>query len=185
MYLDTAGNEVTAPCYDGVYRPNRYTDEPRVFARAAPLLNGYTVVSRDWKFGLLDSTGAELVPCVYDGLVWDGGTAWIRQSDGWHEYSIPGVTKPDPWRLLLDSLGADITAPDTPPARTDAIFFTTRTNGERLNLRAGPGTGYDIIGKIPDYVRLRIYGTMSSAPGWALVQYDQQYGWVSTEYLQR
>ena len=183
--LDTAGNEVTAPCYDGVYRPNRCTDEPRVFARAAPLLNGYTVVSRDWKFGLLDSTGAELVPCVYDGLVWDGGTAWIRQADGWHEYSIPGVTKPDPWRLLLDSLGADITAPDTPPARTDAIFFTTRTNGERLNLRAGPGTGYDIIGKIPDYLRLRIYGTMSSAPGWALVQYDQQYGWVSTEYLQR
>lgn len=185
VYLDTAGNEVTAPCYDGVYRPNRYTDEPRVFARAAPLLNGCTVVSRDWKFGLLDSTGAELVPCVYDGLVWDGGTAWIRQADGWHEYSIPGVTKPDPWRLLLDSLGADITAPDTPPARTDAIFFTTRTNGERLNLRAGPGTGYDIIGKIPDYLRLRIYGTMSNVPGWALVQYDQQYGWVSTEYLQR
>ena len=168
-----------------MYRPNRYTDEPRVFARAAPLLNGCTVVSRDWKFGLLDSTGAELVPCVYDGLVWDGGTAWIRQADGWHEYSIPGVTKPDPWRLLLDSLGADITAPDTPPARTDTIFFTTRTNGERLNLRAGPGTGYDIIGKIPDYLRLRVYGTMSSAPGWALVQYDQQYGWVSTEYLQR
>lgn len=64
------------------------------------------------------------------------------------------MTKPDPWRLLLDSLGSDITVPDTPPARTDAIFFTTRTNGERLNLRAGPGTGYDIIGKIPDYLRL-------------------------------
>lgn len=122
---------------------------------------------------------------MYDGLVWDGGTAWIRQADGWHEYSIPGVTKPDPWQLLLDSLGTDITAPDTPPARTDAIYFTTRTNGERLNLRAGPGTGYDIIGKIPDYLRLRVYGTMSSAPGWALVQYNQQYGWVSTEYLQR
>ena len=185
VYLDTAGHEVTAPCYDGIYRPNHYTDEPLVFARAAPLLSGYAVVSRDGKFGLLDSTGAELVPCAYDGLAWDGGTAWIRQTDGWHEYSIPGVTKPDPWRLLLDSLGADITAPDTPPARADAIFFTTRTNGERVYLRAGPGTGYDIIGKIPDYLRLRVYGTMSSAPGWALVQYDQQYGWVSTEYLQR
>ena len=33
------------------------------YARAAPLLNGYAVVSRDGKFGLLDSTGAELVPC--------------------------------------------------------------------------------------------------------------------------
>mgnify|MGYP000396216201 CR=1 FL=1 len=62
---------------------------------------------------------------------------------------------------------------------------TDKIYPERLNLRAGPGTGYDIIGKIPDYLRLRVYGTMSSAPGWALVQYDQQYGWVSTEYLQR
>ena len=71
VYLDTAGHEVTAPCYDGIYRSNHYTDEPLVFARAAPLLNGYAVVSRDGKFGLLDSTGAELVPCAYDGLAWD------------------------------------------------------------------------------------------------------------------
>ena len=184
VYLDTTGNEVTAPCYDGVYKPNRYTDEPRVFARAAPLLNDYTAVSRDWKFGLLDSAGAEFVPCEYDGLVWDGGTAWIKQDDGWHEYTIPGVTKPDPWQILLDSLGAGVTAPDTQPARTDTVFFTVHADGERLNLRAGPGTGYDIIGKVPDYTRLRVYGTMSSAPGWALVQYNQQYGWVSTEYLQ-
>ncbi|HRL04437.1 MAG TPA: hypothetical protein PKX81_05855, partial [Gemmiger formicilis] len=40
VYLDTAGHEVTAPCYDGIYRPNHYTDEPLVFARAAPLLSG-------------------------------------------------------------------------------------------------------------------------------------------------
>ena len=78
VYLDTAGHEVTAPCYDGIYRPNHYTDEPLVFARAAPLLSGYAVVSRDGKFGLLDSTGAELVPCAYDGLAWDGGTAWVK-----------------------------------------------------------------------------------------------------------
>ena len=35
VYLDTAGHEVTAPCYDGIYRPNHYTDEPLVFTRAA------------------------------------------------------------------------------------------------------------------------------------------------------
>ena len=43
VYLDTAGHEVTAPCYDGIYQPNHYTDEPLVFARAAPLLSGYAV----------------------------------------------------------------------------------------------------------------------------------------------
>ena len=162
MYLDTAGHEVTAPCYDGIYRPNHYTDEPLVFTRAAPLLSGYAVVSRDGKFGLLDSTGAEFVPCEYDGLVWDGGTAWVKLADGWHEYTIPGVTKPDP----LADLPESIVAPDTYP---------------------GPGLEYDILGKISSST-LRVYGYSSAAPGWALVRYDPlydlpQFGWVSTAYL--
>lgn len=59
-----------------------------------------------------------LLPCAYDGLAWDGGTAWVKLSDGWHEYTIPGVTKPDPLADLPDS----VTAPDTYPARTDAVF---------------------------------------------------------------
>ena len=184
VYLDTSGNEVTEPCYDGVYKLNRSSDEPHVFARAAPLLNGYTVISRDGKFGLLDSTGAEFIPCEYDGLVWDGSTAWVKQADGWHEYRIPGVTKPDPWQNLLGSLDTNVTAPDTRPARTDKVFYTVHADGERLNLRTGPGTQYDVIGKIPDTVRLQVYGMLSTAPGWVLVQYYQQYGWVSTEYLQ-
>lgn len=71
-----------------------YSDTPLTAARAAPLLNGYAVVCRDGQFGLLDGSGAEFVPCTYDGLVWDGGTAWVKQNDGWHEYTIPGVAKP-------------------------------------------------------------------------------------------
>ena len=184
VYLDTAGHEVTAPCYDGIYQPNHYTDEPLVFARAAPLLSGYAVVSRDGKFGLLDSTGAELVPCAYDGLAWDGGTAWVKLADGWHEYTIPGVTKPDPLADLPDS----VTAPDTYPARTDAVFFMADADStNRLNLRAGPGLEYDILGKISSST-LRVYGYSSAVPGWALVRYDPlydvpQFGWVSTAYL--
>jgi len=184
VYLDTAGHEVTAPCYDGIYRPNHYTDEPLVFTRAAPLLSGYAVVSRDGKFGLLDSTGAEFVPCEYDGLAWDGGTAWVKLADGWHEYTIPGVTKPDP----LADLPESIVAPDTYPARTDAVFFMADANStNRLNLRAGPGLKYDILGKISSST-LRVYGYSSAAPGWALVRYDPlydvpQFGWVSTAYL--
>lgn len=184
VYLDTAGHEVTAPCYDGIYQPNHYTDEPLVFTRAAPLLSGYAVVTRDGKFGLLDSTGAELVPCEYDGLVWDGGTAWVKLDDGWHEYTIPGVTKPDP----LADLPESIVAPDTYPARTDEVFFMADADStNRLNLRAGPGLEYDILGKISSST-LRVYGYSSAAPGWALVRYDPlydvpQFGWVSTAYL--
>lgn len=179
VYLDTAGHEVTAPCYDGIYRPNHYTDEPLVFARAAPLLSGYAVVSRDGKFGLLDSTGAELVPCAYDGLAWDGGTAWVRLGDGWHEYSIPGVTKPDP----LDDLPESIVAPDTRPTRTDIVFFSVDTGGERLNVRTGPGLEYDILDKLSDSAQVRLYGALSTAPGWALVKYGRKFGWVSQDFL--
>ena len=128
--------------------------------------------------------GAELVPCAYDGLAWDGGTAWVKLSDGWHEYTIPGVTKPDPLADLPDS----VTAPDTYPARTDAVFFMADADStNRLNLRAGPGLEYDILGKI-SFSTLRVYGYSSAVPGWALVRYDPlydvpQFGWVSTAYL--
>ena len=93
-------------------------------------------VSRDGKFGLLDSTGAELVPCAYDGLVWDGGTAWVKLADGWHEYTIPGVTKPDP----LDDLPESIVAPDTRP-HTDGycIFHGGCHSTNRLNCAPDPG----------------------------------------------
>ena len=179
VYLDTAGHEVTAPCYDGIYRSNHYTDEPLVFARAAPLLNGYAVVSRDGKFGLLDSTGAELVPCAYDGLAWDGGTAWVKLTDGWHEYTIPGVTKPDP----LADLPESIVTPDTRPTRTDIVFFSVDTAGERLNVRTGPGLEYDILDKLSDSAQVRLYGALSTAPGWALVKYGRKFGWVSQDFL--
>ena len=179
VYLDTAGREVTEPCYDSVYAPDYYTEEPLVYRRAAPLLNGYAPVSRDGKFGLLDSTGAEFVPCAYDGLVWDGGTAWVRLGDGWHEYSIPGVTKPDP----LDDLPESIVAPDTRPTRTDIVFFSVDTAGERLNVRTGPGLEYDILDKLSDSAQVRLYGALSTAPGWALVKYGRKFGWVSQDFL--
>ena len=177
VYLDTAGREVTEPCYDSVYAPDYYTEDPLVYRRAAPLLNGYAPVSRDGKFGLLDSTGAEFVPCAYDGLVWDGGTAWVKLDDGWHQYTIPGVTKPDP----LDDLPEDITVPDT---RTFS-YARVITEGGRLNLRAGPGTEYAIVGKIPEYTSLRIYGSSNTAPAWVLVQYQGQFGWTNLDYLER
>ena len=179
VYLDTAGREVTEPCYDSVYVPDYYTEQPLVYRRAAPLLNGYAPVSRDGKFGLLDSTGAEFVPCAYDGLAWDGGTAWVKLADGWHEYTIPGVTKPDP----LDDLPESIVAPDTRPTRTDIVFFSVDTAGERLNVRTGPGLEYDILDKLSDSAQVRLYGALSTAPGWALVKYGRKCGWVSQDFL--
>ena len=88
----------------------------------------------------------------------------------------------------LGDLPDSVTAPDTYPARTDAVFFMADADStNRLNLRAGPGLAYDILGKISSST-LRVYGYSSAAPGWALVRYDPlydvpQFGWVSTAYL--
>ena len=178
VYLDTMGEEVTPVCYEGVYYINvSEEDDSFFFRRAAPLLNGYAPVSRNGKFGLLDRSGAESIPCTYDGLAWDGGAAWVKLDDGWHQYTIPSVTKPDP----LDELPGNITVPDT---RTFE-FAIVITEGGSLNLRAGPGTEYDIVGKIPEYMSLRIYGYSNAAPAWALVKYHGQFGWANLDYLKR
>ena len=94
------------------------------------------------------------------------------------------MAKPDP----LDTLSGDIVAPDTRPTRTDTVYFQADADSSnRLNLRTGPGTEYDIIDRISSST-LRVYGYASTAPGWALVRYDPLYGmphfgWVSTSYL--
>ena len=34
-----------------------------------------------------------------------------------------------------------------------------------------------------DSAQVRLYGTLSTAPGWALVKYGRQFGWVSQDFL--
>ena len=57
------------------------------------------------------------------------------------------------------------------------------TAGERLNVRTGPGLEYDILNKLSDSAQVRLYGTLSTAPGWALVNYGRKFGWVSQDFL--
>ena len=89
------------------------------------------------------------------------------------------MTKPDP----LDDLPESIVAPDTRPTRTDIVFFSVDTAGERLNVRTGPGLEYNILDKLSDSAQVRLYGTLSTAPGWALVKYGRKFGWVSQDFL--
>lgn len=179
LYVDTAGQEVTDACYDAIYDDDYWGDVSTIqYQRAMPLLSGYAVVSREGKFGLLDSTGSEYLPCTCDGLVWDGETLWQKQDDGWHAYHIPGVMK----TYQTDRMPENITRPDAQLQPGDPEYYTTTQEGV-LNLRAGPGTEYDGLEKIPAGSVVFLYGHLSSAPDWALVRYGRQFGWVSTEYL--
>lgn len=50
-----------------------------------------------------------------------------------------------------------------------------------LNMRAGPGTGYDIIAELPYGTRVTLHGR-SAGGAWLLVRADTQ-GWVSAYYV--
>lgn len=190
IYLDRQGTEVTAPCYDAVY-----TDPWDSQGWASPLLSGYAVVSRDGKLGLLDSAGLEFLPCTYAGLVWDGTVGWLQQADGWHAFSIPSAAAPvinqtpaaqdlrnEP--ELLRYVPLTMVYPDVFWAAGDGHTYTTIPD-DNLNVRAGPGTEYEKIGSLPPGSSVEELGASSTAPGWALVAYqDWPIGWVSTEYLQ-
>lgn len=184
VYLDGTGREVTAPDYDPVYWNTWYD-----VGYASPLLNGYAAVCRDGKYGLLDSAGLEFLPCVYDGVVWDGGIGWLKLSDGWHAFRIPTAAQapsypsPTPQDNLRD-IPLTVVFPDTYPGNTRRVDYTT-IRDDNLNVRAGPGTDYEKIGSIPPGSSVKELGTSSTVPGWTFVLYrDWLRGWVSNDYLE-
>jgi len=184
VYLDGSGREVTAPVYDPVYG-SVWNDTDF----ASPLLNGYAAVSRDGKFGLLDSAGLEYLPCEASGVAWDGGLGWVKLADGWHGFRIPSApqtpTYPTPAEEdFLRGISLTTVFPDTYPGKGRRTEYTT-IRDDNLNVRAGPGTEYDKIGSIPPGSPVQELGTSSTVPGWTFVKYqDWLRGWVSTQYLE-
>src|SRR5699024_4705129 len=173
VYLDGYGKEVTSPVYDPVYW-SIWADT----GYASPLLNGYAAVSRDGKYGLLDSAGLEYLPCEYQGLVWDGGLGWLKMDDGWHAFRIPSAAVPTlaPYGQTdeeddLCLVPLTTVFPDTYPGNGRRTDYTT-IRDDNLNVRAGPGTQYEKIGSIPPGSAVRELGTSSTVPGWTFVLYQ-------------
>lgn len=105
---------------------------------------------------------------IVDGLAVspDGGWAQVRKADGvigWA--SLKYMTK--------------IAAP--PPASPDDVLMIVTT--DTLNVRAGPGTGYTVIGKVNRGARLVF---LSATPDWGWVNVktpENKTGWCSSKYL--
>ena len=64
--------------------------------------------------------------------------------------------------------------------RCPTVQATVAADGSRLNLRAGPGTGYAIVGKLDDGVSVAV---LSSDGGWAQILHHGSFGYVSEDYL--
>lgn len=175
LYLDLAGQAVTEAVYDATYG-----DENGHYA--SPLLNGYAPVCRDGLWGLLDSTSAEIIPCAYEGAAWDGGLLWLKQADGWHAYTLPGVAVPSPTPDPLAGLPANITLPDTRYTQQATVCFRTIAY-DNVVLRAGPGAEYDRVGALPPDTEVEALGCNEAISNWALVRYQDQFGWACTDSM--
>lgn len=171
-YIDKNSNLAAEAVYEPVYGMD-YTDNMgRRYA--SPLLYGYAAVCRDGKWGVLDSTGAEYIPCEYEYAAWNGHILWLKQNGQWQSQTLPGV--PKDWTDT--ELGIEV-AP-TAMRATDTYWQVIADVG--LNLRVGPDTSYDKVGKAPEYTCLQDLGH-SEDGGWMLTKYAGHYGWVSMEHL--
>ena len=58
----------------------------------------------------------------------------------------------------------------------------TVTPDSNLNMRAGPGTDYDVLTKVPASTAVTALGANEDG-SWVVVNYDGKYGWLTTQYL--
>lgn len=171
-YIDRNGSQVTEAVYEPVY--GRSYDKSNSLQYASPLLYGYAAVCRDGKWGVLDGTGTEYIPCEYEYAAWNGHVLWLKQNGEWQSQTLPGV--PRDWTET--NLGIEVSPKEM--KATDRFWSVTADAG--LNLRTGPDTSYDKVSKAPEYTCLQDLGH-NEENTWMLTKYAGTYGWVSMEYL--
>ena len=91
-YLDAEGNLVTDFVYDACWGSDWVYDEnTQEYGEISPyaaysLTGGYAPVCKDGKWGVIDETGAEIIPCSYDGGAPYPGGVWLAEGDAWQLY---------------------------------------------------------------------------------------------------
>lgn len=87
-YVNRSGEVVTDTIYSPTWATESITEDTAP-CYAACLQNGYAAVCRNGQWGLLDSTGEEVVPCENSGVAWEGTNLWIKGQDGWYNAQLP------------------------------------------------------------------------------------------------
>ena len=93
---------------------------------------------------------------------------------------------PEPEPYPSDAIKQEIasasldTFPEDADYVTEAQTVTVSTSGSGLNLRRAPGQSAGIVGSMPNGTTTDVYAFKN---GWALVKYDNTWGWCSKDYL--
>lgn len=96
------------------------------------------------------------------------------------------VTTPEPALYPDAATRGEIEAADLETYPEDGDYVdaaktvTVSTSGSVLNLRRGAGQSYGQVGSLPNGATVDVYAYKN---GWALVQYNDTWGWCSNDYL--
>lgn len=86
-YVDKNGVLATAFIYDSCWHAQKKFDAETEYLAfpvfAYCLDGGFAPVLRDGKWGVIDSTGTEVVPCEYEGAAPLSGGAWLKKDGIW------------------------------------------------------------------------------------------------------
>ncbi len=183
------GNEA----WEVVKEGNRYNEKPE---DGELLLFNVTLVLNAWsdeeaydaysgRFEYFDSSYSEISTEFYSAVfddkfgaeIYEGGTA-----KGWI-YCVVPKDEDSPLARFDDSawfcLYGDNSAP-AEPTDSDPAPRTASLNGEDINLRAGPGTDYDVVGKVGEPSSATILGEDGD---WYEVSIDGMEGYLREDFV--
>lgn len=89
-YVDTEGKFATGFVYESCWGSKyAYSEDTGEYPCCAySLWEGYAPVVRDGKWGVLDETGEEIIPCQYEGGAPYPGGAWLKSDGRWSLYLL-------------------------------------------------------------------------------------------------
>jgi uncharacterized protein YraI len=114
----------------------------------------------------------------------DGTAGWIEadQVVAFHVDGLPVLTETD---VTASATAASLVAEDTDATSAPVITATVRTQGERLNVRAGPGLDYAVVARAqPGEILIALAQDATSV--WIQVELPGPaggFGWVSARYV--
>ena len=142
------------------------------FGAGSRLTAAYRTEDSSWYF-VYDDNGIHGWALAEELLVVSGKSLAIE------EFTIPGG------EIAPIAEEETPTATPTPAGPTEKVVVTVNSFGQRLNVRAGPGTTYDIVAKAVAGVTFNGIGR-TAAGDWikvAIADLPSGYGWVSATYV--
>lgn len=152
------------------------------FTAGKRLTGAYRTADNGWYF-VYDDTGLHGWVMAGQILVVNGESLSIQA------FTIPGTDTSSVSDVEedteVDAVSETPTPTPVPTATVQRVVITVQDFGQRLNVRAGPGTGYDIVAKAVAGVAFNGIGR-NEAGSWVQVtiaDLPSGYGWVSANYV--